>query len=150
LFYLAVVFWLIKDGFEARYWVPNRISTWHVLSTLTFTHGWHPEHPNAIIPVGWSIAVEMSFYLLVPFLFRFIKSRKRAIEATVFFLILGKAVSYIGNLLILPLYPESQKDLIDFFLGAFWLPAEMAVSGVVSFSTTYFETTEINFSTRIS
>jgi hypothetical protein len=92
----------------------------------------------------------MSFYLLVPFLFRFIKSRKRAIEATVFFLILGKAVSYIGNLLISPLYPESQKDLIDFFLGAFWLPAEMAVSGVVSFSTTYFETTEINFSTRIS
>lgn len=129
LFYLAVFFWLIKDGFKPRYWAPDGISIWHILSTLTFTHGWHPEHLNAIVPVGWSISVEMSFYLLVPFLFHFIKSLKMAIEATVFFLILGKFVSYIGKLLISSLYPESKKYLLSFFFDVCWLPTEMAVFG---------------------
>jgi peptidoglycan/LPS O-acetylase OafA/YrhL len=129
LFYLAVVFWLIKDGFTPRYWAPDGISFWHILSTLTFTHGWHPHYPNAIVPVGWSIAVEMSFYVVVPFLFRFIGSLQRALQATIFFLILGKGLSYIGNLVIASHFPESQKHLVSFFFGAFWLPAEMAVFG---------------------
>ena len=39
-----------------------------VAANLFFIHGWLPFAMNNVVPGGWSIGVEMSFYLLVPWL----------------------------------------------------------------------------------
>ena len=44
----------------------SRRNVYDNLSTAFFLHGLHPEAINSVIPGGWSIAVEMTFYLFFP------------------------------------------------------------------------------------
>lgn len=48
-------------------------------STLTFTSAWIPPLYQTMVPGGWSIAVEMSFYALAPLLFRLVRTLPRAL-----------------------------------------------------------------------
>jgi exopolysaccharide production protein ExoZ len=68
MFWLAIVFFVALDGFTPRNWAPNGISWPHVLATTAFLHGWHPETITSVVPGGWSIAVEVTFYLMFPLL----------------------------------------------------------------------------------
>lgn len=38
----------------------------NILANLLFLHGWVPSANNSVVPGGWSIAVEMNFYLIAP------------------------------------------------------------------------------------
>ena len=69
MFYLGMIAYLLYSGMSNERWAPNGVAWWHVLLTALFLHGWHPETINTVVPGGWSIAVEMSFYLFVPLLF---------------------------------------------------------------------------------
>ena len=70
LFWLAVLFYLWWYGTGPQYWAPRGIGWPAVLATIGFAHGWSPTTINSVVPGGWSIAVEMNFYLLVPVLVR--------------------------------------------------------------------------------
>lgn len=74
LFYLAVIAYTINMGTGPNYWAPGGIDWWQYLLTLLFLNGWHPEAINAIVPLGWSIAIEMSFYPFIPFLYGKLKN----------------------------------------------------------------------------
>lgn len=76
LFYIAILFYISVNGFSPDYWSPNGIKWWFAPTTALFLHGFHPETINSVVPGGWSIAVEMSFYLILPFLIVKIKSIK--------------------------------------------------------------------------
>ncbi len=80
LFYLAVFGYLLLYGFGPRYWLNDTpyIGIWNILSTVTFLNGINPYWINSIVPGGWSIAVEMMFYLTLPFLFRTITTLSKA------------------------------------------------------------------------
>lgn len=69
MFYLAVILYLPLGGSE--YWLGDApgISKWNLLATLTFTNGWNPYWINSVIGVNWSIAVEVTFYILIPLLY---------------------------------------------------------------------------------
>ena len=69
-FYLAIIIYSTFSGLESRYWAPDGIQWWYLPLTAAFLHGWHPETFSSVVPGGWSIAVEMTFYLLLPFYFR--------------------------------------------------------------------------------
>ncbi|MDB6166343.1 MAG: hypothetical protein JWQ83_1483, partial [Lacunisphaera sp.] len=88
MFYAGVVFFGAM-GWYARLWAPHGIGPAHVLLTVLFLHGWQPESINAVVPGGWSIATETSFYLLLPLLFRLVTTRARAGAFLVFTLALG-------------------------------------------------------------
>ena len=60
-----------------------------MILTALFLHGWHPETINSVVPGGWSIAAETSFYLLLPLLFRLVTTRTRALAFLLFTLALG-------------------------------------------------------------
>ena len=66
VFWLAIAGFLLLDGFDPRYWAPHGIDWRHVLATLTFQHGWHPATITSVVPGGWTIAVEMTFYAMFP------------------------------------------------------------------------------------
>jgi peptidoglycan/LPS O-acetylase OafA/YrhL len=96
-----------------------------VLTTLTFTNGWNGRWINRIVPGGWSIAVEMNFYLLVPFLFRVVRDRRAALIGT--FAALGGAAAsaFAVGLARRLLGPE--WDGVFRGLPGFWLPFQMPI-----------------------
>jgi peptidoglycan/LPS O-acetylase OafA/YrhL len=80
LYYLGIVYYLYQDGLGARLWLGDQtwVTSWNIVSNLTFLHGFYPYWMNSVVPGGWSIAVEMVFYLLLPFVFSKLKSIHQA------------------------------------------------------------------------
>lgn len=81
MYYIGILYYLIQDGMGDRYWLGDKseVSIFNVLNNLAFIHGFYPYHINSIVPGGWTIAIEMTFYILVPFLFSYITSVYRSI-----------------------------------------------------------------------
>ena len=53
-----------------------------IVANLLFIHTWVPSANNSVVPGGWSIGVEMFFYLLVPFIW-LITPRKLHVRAAI-------------------------------------------------------------------
>lgn len=126
LFYLGIVLWLLIDGFSPRYWAPSGIDGWTVLLTAAFLHGFHPETITSLVPGGWSIAVEMTFYLIAPMLFSYIRDLPASIAFLVATILLNHiltatVVSYwLGSYL-----PEQQYLATNY--GLLWFFAQLPV-----------------------
>ncbi|GAA3920265.1 acyltransferase [Hymenobacter algoricola] len=107
LFYCAMLYFLWQEGWGPRYWLGNQpgITGTQLLATATFTNGWNPRWMNSIVPGGWSIAVEMSFYLLLPLLFVTITTLRRAVGLAVLTTLV--AVGCYALLSRYPLIPET-------------------------------------------
>ena len=124
MYYLAIVYYLIQ------YAIVNReasakvfdITTSTIIANFTFTHGFNPYWINNLVPGGWSIAVEMTFYAVMPFIFSRIKNINQA-----FNLFTGSLVfSFLLNLLFTH-YPliSSQSVWADFLY--FYFPNQFPV-----------------------
>ena len=76
LYYLGILYYVIRISFDLPYWLGNQpyVSKSNIISNVFFVHGFSPYWINSLVPGGWSIAVEMLFYALFPFLFTKIKS----------------------------------------------------------------------------
>jgi peptidoglycan/LPS O-acetylase OafA/YrhL len=70
LYYIMIIYYLVEANF--------RISPGTLISHITFLHGLHPYWINTFVGGAWSIADEVLFYLIVPFLFFHIKNIKQA------------------------------------------------------------------------
>jgi peptidoglycan/LPS O-acetylase OafA/YrhL len=80
MYYFGIIYFLWQDGFGARYWLGDapQVSAWNVLSNILFVHSINPYWITSVVPGGWSIAVEVCFYCLVPFLFLRVRSLNQA------------------------------------------------------------------------
>jgi peptidoglycan/LPS O-acetylase OafA/YrhL len=67
LFWLAIPLYLAVNGTGPSYDAPNGIGPLQVILTATFLHGFWPDSINSVVPGDWSIAAEMTFYLVFPF-----------------------------------------------------------------------------------
>jgi peptidoglycan/LPS O-acetylase OafA/YrhL len=97
-----------------------------VLTTLTFTNGWNIRWINRMVPGGWSIAVEMNFYLLVPLFFQLIRNRRAAVISVL--AALGGAVA--AKFAVTKLVPRLFGP--DWYGGfqlptIYWLPLQMPI-----------------------
>lgn len=113
MFYFAILLYIFVNGVSPTQWAPNGIQWWFFPITALFLHGFHPETITSVVPGGWVIAVQMSFYFIVPFLLPHIKSIKSCI---IFFLI--SLVLYKLNFILVQhlfVYPESQRHLLYSF-----------------------------------
>lgn len=130
LFYLAVITYLWIDGLAPRYWAPDGIKWWYILTSVTFTNAWYPTSITSVVPGGWSVAIEMNFYLLLPFCFKYVTSLNRAVFFTLMALLLNLIFAQIMLPVLKPLFPEEQRYLVFFFLKVMCLPAQMGVFGL--------------------
>lgn len=78
MFYVGALIALATDGMGPRGEAPFGITLLDVSSTFLFLHGWRPESINSLVPGGWSIAVEMTFYALLPLIILGVRNRYAA------------------------------------------------------------------------
>jgi peptidoglycan/LPS O-acetylase OafA/YrhL len=129
MFYLAEIFFLLINGTGPHYWSPSGIHWWQPVLTFFFLHGWHPETIDSVVPGGWSIAVEMTFYLLLPMLFVALKDIKSTLLFIVFTVVLAWDLNKLMTLLYTPMYPQNEQYLVSSFTY-FWLPSQLPVFGL--------------------
>ncbi|QQO20354.1 acyltransferase [Bradyrhizobium diazoefficiens] len=77
MFWLAIPAYLAINGTGPSYNAPNGIGPLQVILTATFLHGFWLDSVNSVVPGDWSIAAEMTFYLVFPFLITAFGSRRR-------------------------------------------------------------------------
>jgi peptidoglycan/LPS O-acetylase OafA/YrhL len=78
MYYLGIIYhWIVTYIYDPTHAL---ITPGAIISNFTFTHGFSPYWINSVVPGGWSIAVEMSFYLLIPtILFKVVNSLRNAV-----------------------------------------------------------------------
>lgn len=88
LFYLSIFYFL----FIQNYWHgnPNNFSLANILTTFFFINGTIPAWMNNIVYGGWTIAVEMMFYLLFPFFVNTMRSIRVVIVITFVTMVLAQ------------------------------------------------------------
>jgi peptidoglycan/LPS O-acetylase OafA/YrhL len=126
MFYVGLVFFLWLAGFGPRLWAPHGLDSSHVVLTALFLHGWQPESINSVVPGGWSIAAETSFYLLLPLLFKMVTTRTRALAFLAFTLVLGPLMNGWLAPLLTPAYTPGYAYLAENF-KFFWIFGELPV-----------------------
>ncbi len=109
LFYLAIIFYFLwrvcieyyKLGVVV---IPDNYSICAVIETIFFVHGFDPKNFNYVVPGGWSIGVEMSFYAIFPILF-FIQSKYKKSKFIIFSAFIFLVCLLIKNFLIYDAQP---------------------------------------------
>jgi peptidoglycan/LPS O-acetylase OafA/YrhL len=132
LFWLSLVFyWFIWPSVIPPMWLkafaPYGVHPSYFWATMTFTHGWHPYTFNSIVPGGWSIAVEMTFYAVFPLLFAWIDSAAKAAFVTAVSLgwMVGLHVS-LNGMVRDAFFPDADPNAWVFF-ERLWFPAQFVV-----------------------
>lgn len=129
LFYIMIVVYTFVDGIAPSYWSPNGIKWWHLLLTVFFLNGWSPQTITSVVPGGWSIAVEMTFYLTVPYLYLRLTNIRLSIVFIFSVLILSRIFSLAVVYVLTPYYPDSQQYLVNSF-GYLWFFSQAPVFGL--------------------
>ncbi|MHB8205946.1 acyltransferase family protein [Mucilaginibacter sp.] len=85
MYYLAAIIYSIIFYYIPQYNDGRPLVIWKVLANVFYVNGVIPGAINYDPPGGWSVGVEMLFYLCLPFLFVRIKSYRNAIVCFVVF-----------------------------------------------------------------
>ncbi len=115
MFWLAILFYLALDGFAPRPLAPEGIGWWQVALTTLFLHGWHPLSINSVVPGGWSIAVEMTFYLVFPFLVLMCRSNPIILTALILSLLFNEIASNLVSPTVLRAVANGPQWLADLY-----------------------------------
>ena len=133
LFWLAIVFYmLVTRGRGITNFAPDGVGVSDVLLTFFFLHWSSVTAYNSVVPGGWSIAVEMQFYLLFPLLVYLFRRRNGAMLCYA----LIALVSVIGQFVVEPYLiprlaaslPASQAYLAEDVVTS-WLPRQAICFG---------------------
>jgi len=121
LFYLAAISYPVLSYLDM--FSSSNINYVDILNTMFFMHGWDPERINLVVPGGWSIAVEMNFYLIFPLLFLLLSNLRKSLVYGSIILILSLMLSVLMRQNLYMFYPESLVRDFTFY----WLPRQVPV-----------------------
>ncbi len=114
LFYACILYYIFIRHTEAS-WL-------EILSVATFTNWFSPYWIWHLVEWQWSIAIEMMFYLFVPFLFLKINTKEKAlIMAYISFVVSGLFILY------LQLHPMIPEHLLWTHYLFYFLPAQVPI-----------------------
>ena len=97
--------------------LPTGIGAHTVIMTATFTHGFWPDTISSLVHGGWSIAVEMTFYLFFPFIITVVGKRASSylVLARIVFVLYRLSVPALREIFSF-LYISDSTSIIDEFL----------------------------------
>jgi exopolysaccharide production protein ExoZ len=133
LFWAAIVFYLAVPGSEfTREWAPDGIGAQDVLLTALFLHGYSLTAFNSVVPGGWSIAVEMQFYLLFPLIIAVFRRPNGVIIGCALIALVSVAAQFTADRFLVPRMmaelPSGQAYLAKGFFYC-WLPRQLICFG---------------------
>lgn len=140
-FRIAPMFWIvlllstILFFGKKSFWAPSGIDGTDVVLTALFLHGVTPQSVNAVVPGGWSVAVEVSFYLLLPLFFKYAKSVATTTGWLIASLMIYYCFGYIAQMHFDRTLPEVARHLADIYSWYMSLPAQLPVfvMGILAF-----------------
>ena len=121
MFWLAGLLYVGIDNFMVPWWHNGVVDGRSIFLTALFAHGWSPGTINAVVPGGWSIADEMTFYLVFPLLMVVLTSLRRA----VLFFGLTVLLALAANLVPAMIFDTRSVEVLRFIY--FWLPNQLPV-----------------------
>jgi len=126
LYYMGILYYLWQDGFGPRFWLGDEpyVTSWNILSNFLFVHGGYPSWITSVVPGGWSITVEMMFYVLVPILVIRIKNLNQAVHFTLGTLIFAQLLKVIAYE-----FPLIENIILWKSYLNLYLPAQLPVFG---------------------
>jgi peptidoglycan/LPS O-acetylase OafA/YrhL len=124
LFRIAPMFWLALAVYTSLdailvhpFWIEGTVNARTILLTIIFCHGWSPDSINAVVPGGWTIAVEMTFYVMLPVLATCITSLRRACLLVTASILLAAVANTLYPTLA---HAEPTHQVAEF--TSYWLP----------------------------
>jgi peptidoglycan/LPS O-acetylase OafA/YrhL len=116
LFYLFCIGMICFDKFDYA----------AIIGTFTFSNGFMPKYIHGIVRGGWSIAIEMIFYLFVPILFKYINT----IQKSVFFFFFSFALAILLRFLAFHFLMEYVTNDVLVLWTNYWLPIQLPVFSI--------------------
>jgi exopolysaccharide production protein ExoZ len=133
LFWAAIFLNLLLtkgEGFKA--WAPAGISASDILLTFSFLHWSSVTAFNSVVPGGWSIAVEMQFYLLFPLIMYLFRRRNGPVFCYALIALVSAVGQFAARRYLVPQMaaslPGDQAYLADAFYYC-WLPHQSVCFG---------------------
>jgi len=124
MFWIGILVYSVLAQFDTPFWQTNHLKIDDILMTFLFVHGWTPETINNVVPGGWTIAVEMTFYLIFPLLMSFIKD----IRIAAGFFVCACSIALIMNTVASTWY-RTEPALLSPFIYE-WLPNQLPIFGM--------------------
>jgi peptidoglycan/LPS O-acetylase OafA/YrhL len=118
LFYLAIIANLLLNGLVIQVQPHVELSKIDILSGFLFVHWLLPNAINNVAMGGWSIAVEATFYFLVPILFTRIKTLSHAITFFLFTVLVFGTISFQA---------AARVPYLKTYFSFLWFPVEFPV-----------------------
>ncbi len=135
MFWVALLLYALLFWGKHTFWSPDGVGWTDVVLTASFLHGVLPGSINAVIPGGWSVAVEVMFYSVLPVLCKYATTTISALKwllasVGVYFLFGNVAQAYFNQSL-----PENARYLSDIYSWYMSFPAQLPVfmMGIVAF-----------------
>lgn len=133
LFWIAIPFYLlVTKGEGFAMWAPDGVSARDVALTVLCLHWSSVTAFNSVVPGGWSIAVEMQFYLLFPLVIRLFRTRNGAILGYVLIAMVSVAAQFLADKYLVPQLAAALPKSQSYLAGAFfycWLPRQSICFG---------------------
>lgn len=131
LFRIVPMFWLgIIFYSTLNYFASHSLDWSAIFMTSIFANGWNPVDFNKVVPGGWSIAVEMNFYLIFPLLAYYFRNLVTSFMGLIGALLIAYfsfKYAYEYRQVLWPSMPHGQKDDLTWFLVNLWLPNELPI-----------------------
>ena len=127
MFWAGLMLYAFVPGRDPEYAAIHYTPLDYALTAL-LQHGWHPSLVNAMVPGGWSIAAEGTFYLVVPLCYRFVRSWQGAVWLLLGSLALSEAANRLFGLAYTRhlVFAEVSRPAAGSF-GYAWLPTQFPV-----------------------
>lgn len=135
MFWVGIVLYAFAPGRE-HYYTDFDMGVSYYFLTAILQHGWHPLYINSVVPGGWSIAVEVTFYIIAPLLFFRIKNWQNALWFFLSTLFICESASYCLRMVTdhKLIFQAVQPELLHQF-SIKWFPSQLPVfaCGILTF-----------------
>lgn len=128
LYWFGIAFYFAIYGFDSRGFKPGP-EPWHFLLHATLMNIWHPATTTSVVPGGWSISVEVLFYLTVPFWLAFVRDTRTALIALFGMIAIGMTVPPVLSALLDPVFFSGTEPFILRQYWAWSFPSQVGCFG---------------------